>query len=135
MDKEFKHLDKTKKVIEIFYEVYNYLGYGFLESVYKKAIIYELKKNNFKIEAEKSIEVFYKGTNVGQFFADVVVDDLIIVELKAVKKLKKCHEAQLLNYLNATEYEVGLLFNFGPEPEINRKAYDNERKKYKNDSK
>jgi GxxExxY protein len=125
---ETKHKDLTELIIKAFYAVYNTLGYGFLEKVYENAHAIELRKLGFKVEQQARIAVYYAGQVVGEYFADLLVNDTIIVELKASRALAPEHEAQLLNYLKATSYEVGLLLNFGPEPQIKRKIYDNERK-------
>lgn len=124
----YKHTDVTDKIIHTFYTVYNSLGYGFLEKVYRNAMAIELNKLGLKTIPEAPIRVYYDGQCVGEYFADLVVADAVIVELKAARQLAEEHEAQLLNYLKATRYEVGLLLNFGPKPEIKRKAYDNDRK-------
>jgi GxxExxY protein len=124
----FKHTDITELVIKAFYRVYNALGYGFLEKVYSNALVIELRGLGLTVVQEARITVYYGDKVVGEYFADLLVADTVIVELKAVKKLAKEHEAQLLNYLKATRYEVGLLLNFGPTPEIKRKAFDNSRK-------
>jgi len=121
--------NKTKKIIKCFYEVYNTLGYGFLEKVYEKALIKELIANNFYCEEQKKIEVLYKGENVGEYFADILVDNEIILELKATESLCEEHEYQLINYLKATNMELGLLLNFGRKPEIKRKIFTNDRKR------
>lgn len=130
---KYKHKELTDEVIGIFYEVYNSLGYGFLESIYQKAFAHKLEKNRLSAEKEHPIPVYFEDITLGEFYADMVVNDLIILELKAVEKLVDQHESQLLNYLNATTFEVGLLFNFGPEPEVVRKAFDNENKDYNAD--
>ena len=125
---DFKHTDITDLIIKAFYTVYNTLGYGFLEKVYRNALAIELRKLRLKVIQEARIAVYYDGEKVGEYFADLLVADAVIVELKAVKRLLEEHEAQLLNYLKATPYEVGLLLNFGPKPQIKRKAFDNSRK-------
>lgn len=122
------HKDLTEKIIKIFYKVYNALGYGFLEKVYQNAFFYELKENGFEVEANKKIKVFYKGVIVGEYIADIIVNDLIILELKAQEYLVEANEFQLINYLKATQCEVGLLLNFGKKPEFIRKIYQNDRK-------
>ena len=124
----FKHTDITELIIKAFYTVYNTLGYGFLEKVYRNALAIELRKLGLDVIPEARITVHYDGEVVGEYFADLLVAGTVIVELKAVKRLLPEHEAQLLNYLKATPYEVGLLLNFGPKPEIKRKAFDNSRK-------
>ena len=122
------HQELTKSIIKIFYEVYNELGYGFLERVYQNALYYELKANGFKVEAQKKIKVYYKEIVVGDYFADIIVNDLIILELKAQEYLVEANEFQLINYLKSTSCEVGLLLNFGKKPEFVRKIYQNNRK-------
>lgn len=128
MTEEFKHKEITDLIIRAFYTVYNTLGYGFLEKVYANALLIELERLGLKALAQAPIRVFYARQVVGEYFADLVVADAVIVELKAVQALADEHEAQLLNYLKATRFEVGLLLNFGPKPQVRRKAYDNARK-------
>lgn len=125
---DFKYQELTERVIKVFYAVYNALGHGFLEKVYENALRIELAKKSISAIAENPVQVFYDGKIVGEYFADIVVESCLIVEIKAAKKLILEHEAQLLNYLKATNIEVGLLLNFGPKPEIRRRAFDNERK-------
>jgi len=125
---DFKHTDVTELIIKAFYKVYNTLGYGFLEKVYRNALAIELRQLGLEVVPEARILVYYDGEVIGEYFADLLVAGVVIVELKAAKKLVEAHEAQLLNYLKATPYEVGLLLNFGPQPEIKRKAFDNSRK-------
>ena len=122
------HRELTKSIIKIFYDVYNELGYGFLERVYQNALYYELKENGFRVEAQKKIKVFYKEIEVGDYIADIIVNDLIILELKAQEYLVEANEFQLINYLKATDCEVGLLLNFGKKPEFVRKIYQNYKK-------
>jgi GxxExxY protein len=124
----YKHKGLTSQVIKAFYEVYNALGYGFLEKVYENALVLELRKAGLGVVAQARIEVRYDGEVVGEYFADLLVEGKVIVEVKAARRLGDGHEAQLLNYLKATPYEVGLLLNFGPKPEVKRKIYDNPRK-------
>ena len=119
------HEELTKEIIGIFYNVYNELGYGFLERVYQNAMFIELKQNGFDIEVQKKIQVFYKEHEVGWYIADIVVNNCVILELKAQDALVKANESQLINYLKATECEVGLLLNFGKKPELIRKVYQN----------
>jgi len=126
-DAKFKQL--TERIIGVFYEVYNRLGYGFLEKVYENSMLIEFQKENIPVVAQAPIKVFYGNQVVGEYFADLLVDGKVIVEIKAAKALIAEYEAQLLNYLKATDVEVGLLLNFGPKPEIRRKAFDNFRKK------
>lgn len=131
MNTDFKHIkfkDLTEKIIEIFYKVYNKLGYGFLEKVYENAMMIEFKKEGIPAVPQSAIKVLYEGEVIGEYFADILIDNKVIVEIKAAKGLAAENEAQLLNYLKATEIEVGLLLNFGPKPEIKRKVFDNFRK-------
>ena len=121
--------DLTEKIIRVFYDVYFELGYGFLEKVYHNAMLIELRSRGFACESQKKIQVFYKERDVGEYYADILVNDVIILELKAAEVLAPEHEQQLINYLRATQIEVGLLFNFGKKPEIRRKIFTNDRKK------
>ncbi len=125
----YKHSELTRRIIGVFFEVYNALGYGFLEKVYENAMALRLRKAGFHVVQQQPIKVYFDGEVIGEYAADLAVNDLVIVELKAVKELAEEHEAQLLNYLKATEYEVGLLLNFGPKPKFVRKAYDNANKR------
>jgi GxxExxY protein len=125
---DFKHRKLTEKIIKIFYRVYNKLGYGFLEKVYENAMMIELSREGIPAVSQSAISVFYDGEIIGEYYADILVDSKIIAEIKAARSLAKENEAQLLNYLKATDIEVGLLLNFGPKPEIKRKAFDNFRK-------
>ena len=125
---DFKYKELTEKIIKIFYKVYNELGYGFLEKVYENAMMIDFRREGVPAVSQSAIKVYYEGEIVGEYFADILVDDKIIVEIKAAKNLALEHEAQLLNYLKATSIEVGLLLNFGPKPEIKRKVFDNSRK-------
>lgn len=110
----------TEMIIGAYYKVYNYLGYGFLEKVYENAMVLELVEQGFKVAQQQSITVYYRGTVVGDYLADLMVNDKIIIELKAAESLKDPHVAQLMNYLKATDKEVGLLLNFGKKPEFRR---------------
>jgi len=121
--KDFKYADLTDKIIGACYKVYNTLGSGFLESVYENSLIIELKKLGLLIESQKSIQVFYVDQEVGYFIADIIVEDKIILELKAIKELAKIHEVQLVNYLTATGKDVGLVINFGSKKvQVKRKV-------------
>ena len=126
---ELLHKDLTEAIIKTFYDVYNELGYGFLEKVYQNSMHLELKARGFKVEAQKQIKVYYKEQEVGEYYADLVVNELIIVELKAAEVIVEEFEWQLLNYLRGTNKEVGLLLNFGKKPEFRRKVFENSRKK------
>ena len=120
-----KHEALTHKIIACAYKVYNTLGFGFLESVYQKAMVIEANKNHLMVEAEKPLKVYYEGVVVGDFFVDLLVEKEIIVELKSVEGLNKAHEVQLVNYLNSLETEIGLLINFGPEGVDVKRKYRN----------
>ena len=104
----------THKIIGAAYKVFNTLGFGFLESIYKKAMIIELAKNNLKVEAEKPLKVYYDKQIVGDFYIDLYIEDKVVVELKSVETLLKQHEVQLVNYLQGLQKDIGLLINFGP---------------------
>jgi len=119
-----KHADLTERIIAAFYRVHNTLGWGFLEKVYHNALLHELGKRGLPVETKKRYDVFYDRVLVGEYFADVVAEGLVILELKSVEQLATAHEAQLLNYLKASGVQVGLLLNFGPKPQLRRKAYD-----------
>lgn len=119
----YKYSDITKLIISAYYQVYNKLGYGFLEKVYEKAMRIKLHKLKLKCESQKSLKVFYDGIVIGDYYADLVVKDCVIVELKAVEAIAPEHEVQLINYLKASEIEVGLLLNFGREPEFKRRVF------------
>lgn len=121
--------DITEKIIKAFYKVYNTLGYGFLEKVYENAMVIELTKMGCLVEKQKNVKVFYETHEVGDYYADLLVDNLEIVELKAAENICEEHEAQLVNYLRATQVEVGLLFNFGKKAEFKRKIFTNNKKK------
>jgi GxxExxY protein len=126
----YKHSDLTEKNLGAFFAIYSALGNGFLEKVYVKALMIELKKRGLGVRDELPIHVYYVGQLIGEYFADLVVNELVILEIKAAKSLATEHEAQLLNYLKATPYEVGLLLNFGPKPETKRRSFDNIRKEW-----
>jgi GxxExxY protein len=116
-----KHGDITEAILQSFYKVYNVLGQGFLEKVYERALAIELRKRGLQVVAQAPIAVLYEGEEVGLYYADLLVNGCVIVEVKAVEKLADDHHAQLVNYLRATGIEVGLLPNFGPRPESKRK--------------
>ncbi len=121
----YKHSEITEQIIKCFYKVYNTLGYGFLEKVYENALFFELKKSGLFVEKQKQIKVFYENQQVGKYYADLIVSESVIVELKAAESLCEEHEFQLINYLKATDIEVGLLLNFGKEPQMKRKIFSN----------
>ena len=129
--KNFPHQELTKSIIGIYYNVYNELGFGFLEKVYHKSLLIELKRNGYKIDSEKKVNVYYKNEIVGEYIPDIIINDSVIVELKCVEYLSDVHENQLLNYLKATDCEVGLILNFGKDPQFIRKIFTNDLKKKK----
>jgi len=124
MNVEYKHSDITGRILKAAYEVYNNLGYGFLEKVYENALFMELKTEGLTVEKQYPIKVYYKSKIIGEYYADLVVDKKVIVELKAVSNIEKSHEVQLVNYLKATEIEVGLLINFGQKIQHIRRIFD-----------
>jgi GxxExxY protein len=129
---DFLHKSLSDAILKIYYEVYNTLGYGFLEKVYQNAMCLELKNQGYHVESQKQIKVYYKGIVVGEYYADLIIDETIILELKACEFLMDAHKAQLINYLKATNIEVGLLLNFGETPEFKRFIYTNNRKNLNN---
>jgi len=128
MNADLKYFALTQQIISIYYDVYNELGSGFLESVYQKSLAFALESAGLKVCSRIDIPVWFRGHRVGQFEGDLLVEKCVLLELKAARALGSAHQAQLLNYLRATEIEVGLLLNFGPKPEFKRVAFDNSRK-------
>jgi GxxExxY protein len=126
---EYLHKDITEKIIKAFYNVYNILGYGFLEKVYENAMMIEVSSMKLICEKQKPLDVYFKEKKVGEYFADIIVENKVIIELKAAEGIIPEHEAQLLNYLKATDIEVGLLLNFGKTPQIKRQVFENVYKK------
>ncbi|TWI85453.1 GxxExxY protein [Lacibacter cauensis] len=123
------HEELTSKILRCFYNVYNKLGYGFLEKVYENALLIELQKNGLQALQQKPIKVYYENVQVGSYYADILVEDMCILELKAGEGgIIMEHELQLLNYLKATDYEIGLLLFFGEKPSFKRKVFTNENK-------
>jgi GxxExxY protein len=123
------HSDLTEKIIGVFYDVYNELGHGFLESTYAEALTVALEEIGLGAAREVPVPVWFRGRKVGQYYADLIVDGVVLLELKAARTLESAHEAQLLHYLRATDIEVGLLLNFGLRPQFRRLLFDNARKK------
>ena len=128
-ERRYPHSELTERIIRVFYEVYNELGHGFVESVYETAMYKALREHAFLVQRQVAIPVWFRGEQIGSFCADLVVNDAVILELKAAHALDPAHIAQLLNYLRATHIEVGLLLNFGQRPNIRRLVFANERKK------
>ena len=122
-----KHRDVTEQVIAAFYQVYNSLGWGFLKKVYENALVIELRKRGLRADPQARIDVLYDGFQVGEYYADVLVECCVVVELKAAEGIAPEHEAQLLNYLKATDIDVGMLLNFGPKPQFRRKIFETAR--------
>jgi GxxExxY protein len=122
------HKSITDGILKVYYDVYNQLGYGFLEKVYQNAMYFELKAKGYKVEAQKPIKVYFKKQLVGEYYSDLIVEDKVIIELKATELIMNVHVAQIINYLKATPIEVGLLLNFGEEPEFKRLIYTNDKK-------
>lgn len=122
------HKSITDIILKVYYEVYNELGYRFLEKVYQNAMYFELQSLGYKVEAQKQIKVYFKKQLVGEYYSDLLVEDKVIVELKATELLMNVHIAQIMNYLKGTPIEVGLLLNFGEKPEFKRFIYTNDRK-------
>ena len=120
---EYKYSEITEKIIAAAYTVHNQLGYGFVEKVYKNSLLIELTNSTLNCRAEVPMQVFYRNRLVGEFCADIVVDDKVVVEIKAVGKIDPAHEVQLVNYLKASGISVGLLINFGKSVEIRRKVF------------
>ena len=125
----FKHSELTSEIIKAAYYVYEYHGFGHLESVYQNSLAICLRKRGFKVTVEQPITVYFETEVVGDFKADLVVNNTVILELKAVEKIHPKHEVQLVNYLKSTKIEVGLLINFGEEIKVKRKVFDNDLKR------
>ena len=123
------HEELTDQLIGIYYDVYNELGYGFLESVYEEAMEIALEQEGLQVGRQVPLEVWFRSKQIGEFRADLIVEDLVILEMKACRTLGPTHEAQVLNYLRATNLEVGILLNFGPKPQFKRLVFQNTRKK------
>lgn len=125
---QIKHPELTEKIIGVFFNVYHELGWGFVESVYDEAFSVSLTEAGLVVRRQVPLAVWYHGQQIGEFKPDMIVNELVLLELKAVDRLEASHDAQLLNYLKATDFEVGLLLNFGPQPQIHRRVFDNARK-------
>jgi GxxExxY protein len=124
--KDLLHKEITDTIIKCFFKVYNKLGFGFLEKVYENALLLELRNAGLHAEKQFQIKVVYDDFVVGEYYADILVNNIIIIEIKASENLIDEHEYQLINYLKATDIEVGLLLNFGKKPEIRRKIFTND---------
>ncbi len=124
-NEDYKYSDITSKVIKAFFKVYNSLGFGFLERVYENAMFIELNNMGLNVEKQKRLVVYYENQQIGNYFADFLIEEKVIIELKAVERLVEEHELQIINYLRATDLEVGLILNFGKKPEFKRKIFTN----------
>ncbi len=123
---EFRHLEITRRIVGVFFEVYGELGYGFLESVYRAAMTMALREGGIAVEAEMALQARFRGRSIGAFRADLLVENAVLVELKAARGIDPTHIAQLLNYLRCTALETGLILNFGPRPQIRRLIFTND---------
>jgi GxxExxY protein len=128
MNMSLLHQSITNTILKVYYEVYNELGHGFLEKVYQNAMYFELKARGLKVESQKEIKVYFKQQLVGEYYSDLIVENKVIIELKATEVLMNAHVAQTINYLRATLIEIGMLLNFGAEPEFKRLIYTNNKK-------
>jgi GxxExxY protein len=128
-----KHGDLTDRIIGIFYDVYNELGYGFLESVYEESLLIALRDAGLTVDRQVPVPVWFRNHRVGDFRADLLVENSVLLELKSARLLESAHEAQLLHYLKSTDIEVGMLLNFETRPQFRRLLFDNERKKIRVD--
>ena len=126
---QLKHAALTEKIIRVFYDVYSELGHGFLESVYEESMAFALGDAGLNIARQVALPGWFRGRKVGDFRADLLVENAVLLELKCIRNFEPVHEAQLLNYLKATEIEIGLLFNFGPSPQFRRLLFDNDGKR------
>jgi len=127
-DSNYLHSHLTDQIIRAFYNVYNHLGFGFLEKVYENAMIVELVEMGLIVEQQKKVDVYYKDNNVGHYLSDLIVENKVIIEVKAAENICPEHECQLINYLKASDKEVGVLLNFGKHPGVKRKIFTNNRK-------
>ena len=125
---EGKHSDLTGKILGAFFQIHKEMGFGFSEKVYESALEVLLQEIGLTPARQREILVYYHGRVVGEYKADMIVNGVVLLEIKSVEKLIDAHDAQLLNYLKSTEIEVGLLLNFGRQAEFHRKIYDNSRK-------
>jgi GxxExxY protein len=128
MEDNIKHKEVTNLLIKAFFQVYNTLGHGFIEKVYEKAMAVEARRLGLTVKRQLPIKVYYCDTIVGEYYPDLSINDVVLVEIKAIDKLMTRHDAQLINYLKATTYEVGLLLNSGPKADFRRRILDNHRK-------
>lgn len=123
------HEELTSRILRVFYDVYNELGFGYLESIYEKAMEIALQEAGLRVQRQVPVPVSFRGRVIGEFVADLLVEGMVLLELKAARAIDPAHESQLLNYLRATPIEIGLLLNFGPKPQVRRLIFDNPRKR------
>jgi GxxExxY protein len=131
IDSNFKYSELTDLIIGVFYDVYNELGFGFLESVYRNSLYLALLEKGLVVEVEAPVAVFFRGKNVGDFRADLIINKTILLELKTAEQIVAAHESQVLNYLRSTSIELGIILNFGPKLQVRRLLLDNSRKQAK----
>jgi GxxExxY protein len=131
---ERKHWDLCREIVRIFYDVYNELGFGFLEAVYEEALTRALRDAGFGVERQIPTPIWFRGAIIGEYKADLLINRAVLLELKAAQAIDAAHKAQILNYLRATQFEVGLLLNFGPKPQFHRFVFENTRKGIRGDS-
>ncbi len=124
VDNRYLHSELTDKIIASAYEVHRELGAGFLEKVYENALLIELQTQGLKVKRQEPLNVYYKNKIIGDYYADLIIEDKVIIEIKAINEMNKAHEAQLINYLKATGIKIGLLINFGNKLQIKRKIYN-----------
>jgi GxxExxY protein len=127
--RNLKHAELTEKLIGIFYDVYNELGHGFLESIYEESLVIAIRQAGLRVDRQVPIPVWFRGQKVGEFRVDLLVEQRVLLKLKSARTLEPAHEAQLLPYLKSTEIEVGLLLSFGSRPQFRRLLFDNPRQK------
>jgi GxxExxY protein len=125
---QFRYRDITRRIVGVFFEVYGELGYGFLESIYRAAMTLALREAGLQVHPEFALHARFRGRAIGAFRADLLIEDVVLVELKAARGIDSAHIAQLLNYLRCTSLETGLILNFGPRPQIRRLIFTNDRK-------
>jgi GxxExxY protein len=125
---ERKHWDLCHQIVGVFYSVYNELGYGFLEAVYEEALAIGLLEAGLSVARQVATPIWFRGQPIGEYKADLIVNGVVLLELKAARAIDPSHQAQILNYLRATETEVGLLLNFGPKPQFKRFVFENNKK-------
>jgi GxxExxY protein len=132
--REFRHWEITHRIVGVFFEVYSDLGYGYLDSIYSEAMTIALQEAGLRVQPERKVEARFRGRVIGTFRADLLIEGVVLVELKATRSIDSIHIAQLLNYLRCSALETGLILNFGPRPQIRRLIFTNDRKTGRPDS-